>query len=465
MEPLDYISSYVEALVSLLVFGVSIPTILMNVPLRLQNIREQYGTDIEIGSIGIKISRIASVGVVVTVVILSIGLILLYQIPSPPFFCNASLAIPQGPGCQLRQLFVSTASVWVNVLLFANIILAAIFILVLRSYRRDSIIQRLGKECRDQAVSQNGVLHEDVLLNLGELGEMCAAGREKQGLLLTLEGLLNLDLAPKSWMNIAEAVIQTTTGGDERNIALALKLLQSIFRRSSQSNLGEEAMKQFHNRDILTKLESMYIQALGIDSPLVHSQLMTGYDEIATQEPNDAAKAFLHIGHHALHRDLYQYAVYALDKLDTLIMEILDEGEGKCPPHAMDAMYNYFALLAYFWNHGINTRKHALIYLDQLSEAYGWDDAQLNDLLSHAEQTMRSSNLKTADMLEQMLYSNRQMSLVREALTKVEGLNERHEERVLMRFPSLAELREADVAALMSCGLPKNQAEAILWQT
>ncbi len=464
MDPLEYVSSYVEALVSLLVFGISIPTFLMNVQSRLRQIREQYGNEIDLGPVQLKVSRLFGINRVVIIVIISILLILIYQVPTFRTFCDSFVPQPHGVGCAAWQGFIDLAPYWVNALLLFNIVITALFIWILGSYRRDSIIHRLGHECRKQAKRNQGRLEDDLLLNLGELGELCIAGREKQGVLQTIDDLLTLDLTPKSWSNMAEAVIRTTTGGDERNVAQSIKLLQSIFRRSNQSTIGEAAMKQFHNQKILAKLEDLYIQSFGMDSAIVDAQMMTGYDELADQAPNDAAKAFLRIGRVALQRDLYGHAVAALDKLDTLLTERIDEQTGICPPQHLDALHNYFALIAYFWNHGISTRLHAMRYLEQLCDGYGWDNEHLNQLFSEASQTMKASNLRTADMLEQMLFSNRQMTLVQRVLAEVEGVNERHAERILMRFPSLAELRGADFAALMSCGVQKNQAEVILRQ-
>lgn len=459
--PIDYIPSYVEALVGLLVFGISIPSFLLSVPQRLRDIRDQYGNNATF--FGIPWRRLTTVEVAVPIVVISIGLILLYQVPSPPFFCNNQAEQPTGLGCGIQRLYVLYAPVWVNALVIINIVITALFIWVLRSYDRDQIITRLTEVCREQAQNQQGEIDEELLQNLGELGELCAAGREKQGLLKTLDGLSDLEITPRSWLGIAQIVTQTAASGDERNVADALDILQEIFRNSSESNIGEASMKPFHNRDILGELENLFIQAFGTDSSSVLSQMMAGYDELSEQAPNDAAKAFLRIGRLALQKD-FSHAVHALDKLNTLISELLDEHGGRCPINELDALYTYLALLAYFWNHGINTRKHAVTHLEELVEDYRWEDEYLHKLLSDAGEAMGATNLRTADMLEQMLFDIRQRVLVQNVLDKVKDLSERRQKRILLRYPSLESLMDAHAAALMACGASRTQADEILWQ-
>lgn len=458
MEPLHYIPSYIEALAGLLIFGVSIPSIFIIAEPKLRSIRNQYAF-FQAGSILDWFLRIEVIGLVMA---LSLGILVLYQIPTPSLFCDLNTS-KSSYGCTIRNLFVSTAPYWANVILLLNILIIALLPMLFMSYNRERIIKLLGRVCRNQALKNSGQIEGGVLTSLTELGVLCAAGNEKRQVLDALESLWDLQITPKSWAEIATVVTQVTAGGDEQNVEQALAILQDAARFSFQSELGDIQNKPFYVRNILNELESMFIQALGTQSPPVLSQLMNRFDYLAEHAPSDAAMAFLNIGMFALEKRNFEHAVHALDKLHTVITELLEENGGKCPEEELDALYIYLAFLAQFWAGDITTRQHGIKQLDELCRDFNWDEFHLTALIHKAEESMISSNLRAAALLMPMLYGNRQISMVRKAISKVTSLEDQHHKMIPIHFPSIAALKNAHVDQLVACNLSLSQAESILW--
>lgn len=458
---LSLIPSYIESLVGLLVFGISIPSILINIPPRIRAIRDQYGQESRMGPLRFRASRLLNPVFVVVVVVLSIVILASYNLPTPGFICHGNA---NTPGCLVRHYLIISSPYVVNGLLIINIVITALFIRVLMSHTRDRVIQQLGEVCKEQADANKGVIDEELLQSMGELGEFCEPGSDKQSVLTVLEGLYTKQLSSKSWANVAATISQTVSSGNELNVIKAIDMLQEIFRLASRSELGESHLKQFSIRDILREMETVFILAFDMESPVVMAKMMQGYDELTLQPANDAAKAFLRIGKTALRTNALTHAVRALDKLNTQISELLEEHSGQCPPEYQDALDMYFALLAYFWSHGITMRQHALSYLDQLCEDYSWSQTYLNELLRQSGDAMQMRSLETADLIKKMVYRNRQLNLADAILKEVKILDQSRRYHILASFPSIEMLRVADTAGLMACGISRSEAQAVIWQ-
>ncbi|MEM7130998.1 MAG: hypothetical protein AAF702_32045 [Chloroflexota bacterium] len=461
MEPSPIVSaipSFIESLVGLLVFGISIPSIIINVPPRIRAIREKYAYVFNIGPQKIKASKILQPEFVVVLIVLSIIFFLSYLIP-PFFTCSNGATIVL---CAIQGHFVNNAAYWIGGVLIANVITTALFISLLTSFTRDKVILHLGKVCRNQAEANQGRIDSALFNNLGELGEFCDPGSDKQAVLGTIEKLLSLDLTPESWAGLAQTVRQIIADGNEQNIAVALELLQEIIQRAYYSTKGEAHVKDFSIRDISKELEEVFLQAFTMDSPSVMSKMMQGYDELTLQPTNDAAKAFLRIGRMALKTGSLNHAINALSKLHTQITEILDEFNGHCPLDKLDALYAYFALVSYFWVRGSTMRTHVLSHLEQLQEDYHWDDAYLARQIQDAGMAMYGTNMETPGYLEQMLFNYRQWCLARSMLAECDYLTDEQQQHILSTYPSIESIQKANVIGLMACGIARKEAEAIM---
>lgn len=399
-----------------------------------------------------------------------------YLVPLPSSMCRRSLI---GWWCRQRTFFINNVDWIAFLILSANVILTAFFIWVLISFTKDNLLLYLARICKRQARKDNGRIDRTVLESIGELGEFCDAGRDKETVLDTLSSLADLNLALDSWVYLACTVRETIVSGNERNYIHAMGILQDMFRKASDTNieeteseevtgektegLGQENDRDIHLASMLQELENVMIQAFTIRNPRVTATILTGYDELALQAPNAYAHAFFRIGKAGLSLDETQQVLAVLDKFHTKVTELLNSSDN-APDDVPEAVHVFFGLLAHFWHHGNSARQHALTYLEALATLPRWDAKRVDEHTQKAKAFFQHS-LETADYLEQMLFESNLRQFVKDRLSETPQLEEPQRQRILTHYPSLEALHQATLEGIMACGISKAVAEIIYSQS
>lgn len=452
----DFIPSYIEVLAGLLVFGVTLPTLFINIPPRLRAIRDKHA-NFDLSRFGIderlRLSTFLQPRWTVTVIVLSILYYASFLVTPPDWMVNL--------GLDPRQTFFHQhAAYFIFAVLSLNIFVTAVFMFVLSSYTKERLLRDIDRKCRQQALKGDGRIPPYYIKSLRELGTFCDAGHDKESVLLILDGLgLMENLHIDSRLEVARAVQDTIVDGNEQNYIFSMDILQGSFRTAKEKTIrnGNDEYEKLRLADILRTLENVIIQAFVLRNPRVTAAIMTGYDEISMQEPNDYARAFLRIGCEALELQEEHHAGHGLDKLHTRITELISrEGEHK------EAIHNYFGLLSHFWQRGNTVRQHALNYLEELQRVYRWGNHFIDRQMIEARHHFERVDLITADYLEQMVFEYRQLQYARKFLLEIDGIGKERSNRILMHYPSIELLRQADEAGIRACGIFKTMAERIL---
>ena len=459
MNPEQFIPSYIEVLATLLVLGISLPSILINVPSRMRAIRDKHTKKIYIRNSQIAVTNFFQYPIAVTSVVFSITFLAGFLYPPPQWMCSN-----EGIGfwCAIRDYFLIRAQFFAFWALVINILMTAFFFVILQSYTKDQLLINLAKQCRRKTNDNNIYIDQTILESIGELGEFCDSGRDKESVLDILSSLSDDDLPLDSWYDLAHTVRETVVGGNERNYIDAMGIIQDIFRLAINKECKESEEKHKAERlaKIMSELEQVMIQAFAMGIPRVTATIMTGYDEQALQEPTAFAHAFLRIGKAALAAHEMSQAVAVLDKFHTKISELL-KGKGGESPVDIEAVHIFFGLLAHFWCRNGTAQQHALRYLRGLSDAPNWNMDHVNQLIQQAKMFFSNADMETADYLEQMLYENNQIRFVEEFLSQFEDLTPIKSQRILNRYPSMKALQKASVVDLQSCGIPEELASHI----
>ena len=453
----NFIPSYIEVLAGLLVFGITLPSLLINIPPRLKSIRDKHST-IDLNSLGINLqlerSLILQPRIAVFIIVFSILFFAGYLVPTPPRLLNFGWR-------PIRFFFNQHALIIIYGILALNVIVTAVFMWVLSSYTKDRLLRDLDNKCR-RAVKKDGRIPQDFIDSLSDLGAFCDQGHDKSSVLHILGGLANLDgLHIDSQVTIASAVQNIIVDGNEQNYISAMDILQEIFRAAAEKKEEDIVFQKLRQAEILRTLENVIIQAFVLRNPRVTASIMTGYDEISMQEPNDYARAFLRIGRAALALNEEHHAGHGLDKLHTRLTEMINENK-QYPLHHQEALQTYFGLLAHFWHLDNTARQHALKYLDELQIVYHGNHRKIDQQIMIARHAFEGTDLITSDYLEQMLYEYRQLQYTRKFLLSINGIGRVRSQRILVHYPSMAHLRLADEEGLSACGLPKTITNAIL---
>lgn len=457
----SFIPSYIEVLAGLLVLGITLPTILIQIPARNRAIRDKHarkkrflGRQYSLGTV----FKPVYVGILA---VFSIMFLAGYLVPPHSFLCNQQ---GLGPWCPFRDFFVDHVAGIAFIILGIDVIVTAIFIHVLGSYTKERILLSLANKCRDEVSIDNGRINKTVLQSIGELGQFCDVGSDKESVLDTLAGLAYLELAFDSWVDLARTVRETVVSGSEQNYIHALTILQDMVRAASDQATNNSSDKEIHLADMLLELENVMIQAFTLRNPRVTATILTGYDELALQAPNAHAHPFFRIGRAAL--GLYEMgqAVAILAKFHTKVVELLDSPDHD-PTNVPEAVHVFFGLLAHFWHYGKSARRHALRYIEALADMPSWDAGRVDAQVQAAKEFFENNGfIETADHLEQMLYEGNQRRIAQEFLSRIGQLDEDQCQRVLSYYLSMEMLRKADVEGITACGVPKPIAHIILRQ-
>jgi hypothetical protein len=454
----DFIPSYIEVLTGLLVFGVTLPSLFINIPPRLKAIRDKHA-NINLDFLRIekrlKFSLILQPRIAVSFIVLSILFFGGFLVPSPVWLLNLGFG-------QLIFSIHRHAKAIIYIILGLNVIVTALFMWALSSYTKERLLRDLDRKCRKHAAKNFGRIPSDFVNSLSELGAFCDAGQDKGSVLLILDGLVMItELHIDSRVEIVQAVQNTIVDGNEQNYIFAMEILQGSFRIAAEETSDEDGYGKLRLAEILRTLENVIIQAFVLRNPRVTAAIMTGYDEISMQEPNDYARAFLRIGRAALELKEQHHAGHGLDKLHTRITELIGPN-GQYPYQHQEAVHTYFGLLAYFWQQGNTARQHALKYLDELQQVYKWKSRFIDQQIIGARYAFEGIDLLTADYLEQMLFEHRQLQYARTFLLEIEGIGKERSSRILVHYPSIELLCKAEEEGIMACGIPRPLAGQVL---
>ncbi|MCB8950762.1 MAG: hypothetical protein H6650_01985 [Ardenticatenales bacterium] len=472
MSSVSFIPSYIEVLSGLLIFGITLPSILITIPAKIRAIREKHTRKIVIGGQEIGLADVLKPQWVVALVVFSIMLFVGYLVPSPKISCDGLIL---NLGCLVRDFFIAHVDAIAGSILGLNVVITALFIGVLISFTKDYLLFDLAKQCRHQVRKNNGCIEKTVLESIGELGEFCDAGRDKESVLDTLSSLADLNLAMDSWVHLARTVRETVVAGNERNYIHAMNTLQDMFRKASETRMsinghGTESVaeeeqnnnKEMHLVGVLQELENVMVQAFTMRNPRVTATILTGYDELALQAPIAYAHAFFRIGKAGLELNETRQVVAALDKFHTKVTEFPDLSDPEFA-EVCEAVHVFFGLLAHFWCHGNATRQHALTYIEALATQPQWDSRRVDNHMQEAKIFFQHSDfIETAGYLEQMLYENNLRQFAKDFLINIPGLDALQCQRILTHYPSPESLRQATLEGIIACGIPEELARNIL---
>lgn len=465
-----FIPSYIEVLAGLLILGITLPSIFINIPDRVRAIRSKHSRKITLGVKQIGWSDVMKPQWVVIAVVLSIIFLVGYLVPSPNIPCSNFIL---GLWCQLHDFFVTHLYSIASSILCFNIIITALFIWVLSSYNKDRLLSDLSEKFRREVKKGAGYIDITVLESIGELGQFCNAGRDKESVLGTLANLADLNLTFDCRVHLARTVQETVVTGNERNYIHAMNILQDMFRKAFETRIKnkeqkneeeEENNKALHLADLLHELENVMLQAFTMSHPRVIATILTAYDELALHAPNDYSFAFFRMGKAGLRLNELRLAIAVLDKFHTKVIVLLNSNS-VTPGDASEVIHVFFGLLAHFWHHGNAARQLALTYMETLANLPQWNLERVDGCMQEAKAFFQCRDIETTDYLEQMLFENNQRQFAKELLSRVSQLDEGQYQSLLTRYPSIEALHRTTLEGIMACGVPEAAAKIIRLQS
>ena len=454
-----FIPTLIDILVALLVFGVTVPSILISIPPRMRAIRDKYPYQFLIRDRQIDLHDVLIHRNVVILIVLSIISLVPYLIPPPSFMCNTNGV---GWWCSWRDAFVDFLPWFASTILCLNVGVTALFFRVLISYTQEHILHDLANQIRRQAREEGGRIDKAVLTSIADFGQFCEAGRDKKSVLDVLVQFADseLTLNSDSRIELARTVSGVVVGGNEHNYIYAINVLRAMFQAASQARIPENEPEgiglELLRVMMLRELENVMTWAFSLRNPLVTAAISTGYDMLALQNPVERAYAFLRIGKIVLGLHEMRHAQAILDKFHTKILGVLDSSNND-PNTIPEEIHIFFGLLAHFWDRGDAARQHALQKMDALPQEHV--DQRLQDAKTFLQ---ISGHLETADCIEQMLFDKNQLQYVKQILLEINELQEEQRQRILIHHPSMDKLRSASLEDIMACGVREAVAKSII---
>ena len=459
---IQFIPSYIETLATLLVFGITLPSLLISVPSRIRAVRDRHARKLRFFQWEISSREVLRpehlVVVVVIFGVLSTIVLLSYMFLPEMVICMGEA---DSLWCRTLQLMNTKQAFIIHGTLFANIATAAFFIWVLVSYTPNRVLSRLISICRYQSRKNNGKIDRQVLESIGEIGEFSKGGSDKEAVLHTLEELTELDLDLDSLAGIARTIQETVVDGNEHNYIYAIDILQDMARQIHPLPNYSELNKGLCLAAILKELENIIVRGFHLNKPSITAAIMSSFDELSHQAPNDYARAFLEISKTALGIEEIRHAGHALDKLHTRISECIHYSQD-CLIETPEALHTYFGLLAHFWNHNNTARKHALKYLNELGSEEGWSQQLISEQIYEAEQTFQTIDIETADYLDTMLHQLEQRRIANRVLREIKPLSPEQRMRILTHYPSIKKLKKVGTTEIMACGVDEEVAHQVV---
>lgn len=228
----------------------------------------------------------------------------------------------------------------------------------LASYRRDRVLNYLGKKCKRKII-RTGSPDEEMLADLQYLGEQGNAGIEKEQTLKILGQLANQIQKQKNYKGnglepILRAIEVTLLGGDVENFSRASKIFQRLIIKLQQGEHTEAS----DMGAILRVLQRVGGMALEVESELAALAIL----DIITLVGQGTDGAFhlnnpilFELGVKALEKRRFLFAVAVLNRLETMIIQ----ERALTPAKSV----NYLGLLAHFWNAGTAAKERARLSL------------------------------------------------------------------------------------------------------
>lgn len=464
MSSTTFIASYLEVLAGLLIYAIAIPFTALTVSPRIRAIRDRHARRFQVYDWEINISQLLRSESVVGIIVLSIVFLAGYLVPPLPSMCSTHQI---GWWCKPHEFFHSYASYIAFGILCLNVLVLALFTNHLASYSTERVLSDLTNECKFQAIKNHGHIDRTLLASIGELGELCNAGHDKESVLEKLSNLTDLDLTLEMRVYLARIVRETTVAGSERNYEHAINILQDICREAFAAERNEVTGVDYvyFTTDVMRELEKVMVQAFAVQDSRVKGAILAGYEVLALQSPNAYAHAFLRIAKAGFAHNEIDQAAAVLDKFHTKVTEILSSSDSTSED-IPEAVHVFFGLLAHFWHYGDSARQHALAYLEALASLPQWNTNRVDKHLYKAKVFFQHSDAtENADYLEQMLFEKSLRSFVIDFLSGIPQLDEMQYQRILTHYPSLEALHQATLEGIMACGISKAVAEIIYSQS
>lgn len=261
----------------------------------------------------------------------------------------------------------------------------------LGSYRRDRVLNYLGKKCKHKII-RTGSPDEAMLADLQYLGEQANAGIEKEQTLKILGQLANQIQKQQCYKGaslepLIQAIETTLRGGDVENFSRAAKIFQKLIIKLQQAeHAGAPDMGA-----ILRVLQRVGCMALELESELAALAILD-IVMLVGEETNSAFKLsnpiLFELGVKALEKKRFLFAVAVLNRLETMMM--------REPSITPEKTVNYLGLLAHFWNAGTAAQERAHLSLKNLD----WQGAFQKCLLVAREYHVARTQFDTADKLD-----------------------------------------------------------------
>lgn len=285
-----------------------------------------------------------------------------------------------------------------------TLVMLAVFFTVLlqiRGYRRDGLVRYLHGQCK-KSISKSGTLGERSLVDLVYLGEQGDPGRAKTQVIEVFNELAaqvqgREKYAGEGLADLIHGIENTLVGGPKqgnlKNFEDATITLERVLLR-----LGDKGLSVAPDAaNALSTLERLGVAALKLDSgraAIAALQVVASAAEGQSGASQFASERLFNIGMSALGDGRhYLIAIAALNKLEALA--------DQSAPIQGEMAADLLGLLAHFWTNGDTARRHARIVLARMDSRF---TPSLEQCLQAAiEHQYRTAHFDTADKLGEML--------------------------------------------------------------
>lgn len=272
----------------------------------------------------------------------------------------------------------------------------------LQKLSKEKIVAYLEKKLWKK-FEKNGRLNDEMMMDMLTLGERSEAGHEKEIVLETMSRLINKtqDSARYSGSeledmlrNVNKIVAGKDKPGNEKNFLTFVRILEGIAEKNSgRKNLRSSDelvvywdLKELGKKSVELKFSQVVKQIVGISPPI--------------------PDVLFEIGESAFNSGDYFSALAALSKLETMALNTAKKEQENTKNEEEDArkkhqnvQYQLFGLMAHFWGKGGSARRRVESFL----QAYGNEFPDIDQILGQAvEAHYNDARYDTADKLVTM---------------------------------------------------------------
>lgn len=476
VENSGLMSTYIEAIITLVSFGVAL------LPIATQNselevLWADYDKHIQLGGNRYEQSLRKFITPIKLYILssASVAIIAGYFIQPPKWLCNTN---GEGWWCSIRAVLQINADVIVSSLFMLNISLIGIF-MFFSIHRRGKItlLKAVEKGCIQQANKGNGEIPPNLVKLISEIASLCSLSEDKQSCITTVKYITEecQELKSSVLLQLTESVLEIVESGDADNYKNALITVQTVMKRNEDQDDTEREKE--HRAFLWKNFSKLIINVIRSDVSFSlqrylddfqireRSQDETAQNTVAEPFRNVVARHLAEIGVVAVEEGEMQVAYLTFDKLHGEALKVV---ESKSQHVNEETIHQFFGLFAHLWLHDKAFKLVLKPFTDSFMDVVyssGQSPESITTFLKNAEEffAFYPERVSTISKLGNVSHEINQRDFVEAHLQTINADElADHYEQIVYHYPSINSLQSASLSDVRACGVPEDLAKKVV---